>query len=62
MKDMRTGEITCDICLREITEGGYVLSSPEAEFQTIKTAHDGCVAKSPFAELSVKTPIARFPL
>ncbi len=60
MKDMKTGEITCDVCLKPITEGGYVLSSPEPGLHPIKTVHDGkCIEKStPFHELTVKTRIA----
>jgi hypothetical protein len=62
MKDMKTGKITCDVCLKPITEGGYVLSSPELGLQQFKTVHDGkCIEKSPFRELTVKTRIADFP-
>jgi|SwirhisoilCB2_FD_contig_21_33342585_length_263_multi_3_in_0_out_0_1 hypothetical protein len=62
MQDMITREITCDRCLKPITAGGFVLTSPEAGLHPIKFAHDSCALRveSAFREegLTVKTRIA----
>ena len=62
MQDMTTGEITCDGCLKPVTEDGFVLTGPEAGLHPMKFAHDSCVQRveSAFREegLTVKTRIA----
>jgi hypothetical protein len=64
MQDMFTREITCDGCSKPITEGGWVLTSPETGFQHMRFAHEkeACVlsVESRFREqgLTVKTRIA----
>jgi hypothetical protein len=58
MRDFRTQEITCDVCLKPITESCIVLIIPEPGLQPSKDVHKGkCeeTARSRFPEFALRS-------
>ena len=62
MMDRQSGQITCDGCLQEVTEGGYVLRSSRPGWQRMVFAHNGCLERVENLfrsdSLDIKTPIS----
>jgi hypothetical protein len=58
MRDLRTQEITCDVCLKPVTESCIVLIIPKPDLQPSKDVHKGkCeeIARSRFPEFALRS-------